>query len=478
MSSTIDILLLLFLILLNGVFAMSEIALVASRRARLQRLVDEKAAGAARASELNADPTRALSTIQVGITSIGILSGIVGESALAQPVAQLLIGLGVGAESAKAIGVVIVVVLITYFSIVLGELVPKRIGQMSPERIACRIAPPVHVLSVVAAPFVKLLAWSTRRLLKRLGIKETGEAAVTEEEIHAIIDEGQESGVIESAERDMLRNVFRLDDRQVASLMTPRADISWINLEDPVEENIERIRSSRRSRMPVCEGGLDNVKGVCSTRTLLQQILEKGSPDFKSHLAPVNYVPESLTGMELLEHFRRTDVPLALVVDEYGEVVGLVTPRDVLEAIAGEFKPEKPGDSWASRREDGSWLLDGIIPVPELKDVLDIRAVPEEDAGRYSTLAGMIMLLLGRLPREGDALSWEGWRFEIVDMDGRRVDKVIASRESAPSTGGGDGAAAKAAGATGLDAVDAAKGPEERSAASSEASQSEEAPSK
>lgn len=428
MSSSIDILLLFILVLLNGLFAMSEIALVTSRRARLQHLAEEKTAGAERAKELNADPTRALSTIQVGITSIGILSGIVGESALAQPMATLLEHFGMGPETAKAVGVVIVVVLITYFSIVLGELVPKRIGQMAPERIACRIAPPVHLLSLIAAPFVRLLAWSTRTLLKRLGIEEKNESAVTEEEIHAMIEEGQESGVIETAERDMLRNVFRLDDRQVASLMTPRADINWINLEDSVETNIDRLRNSRRSRMPVCEGSLDNVKGVCSTRTLLQQVLEGEKPDFKRHLAAVNYVPESLTGMELLEHFRRTDVPMALVVDEYGEVVGLVTPRDVLEAIAGEFKPEKPDDSWAIRREDGSWLLDGIISVPELKDVLHIREVPEEEAGRYSTLAGMMMLLLGRLPREGDSTHWEDWRFEIMDMDGRRIDKVLAAR--------------------------------------------------
>ena len=417
MSSSLDILILLILILLNGVFAMSEISLVTSRRARLARMAEEKATGAARAQELNADPTRALSTIQVGITSIGILSGIVGESALAQPMAAVLISFGMSPESAKAIGVVIVVVLITYFSIVLGELVPKRIGQMSPERIACRIAPPIHLLSVIAAPFVKLLSFSTKWLLARFGVKDTG---------HAMIEEGKESGVIETVERDMVRNVFRLDDRQVASLMTPRADISWIDIDDPVEENVEKIRSSRRSRLPVCEGGLENVKGVCSTRTLLQQILENGKPDFKSNLSPVNYVPESLTGMELLEHFRKTDVPLALVVDEYGEVMGLVTPRDVLEAIAGEFKPELPGDGWASRREDGSWLLDGIIPVPELKDVLNLKRVPEEEHGRYSTLAGMMMLLLGRLPREGDVAEWGGWRLEIVDMDGRRVDKVIA----------------------------------------------------
>lgn len=428
MSSWLDVALLVTLVFLNGIFAMSEIALVTSRRARLQRMAEERAAGAERARELNEDPNRALSTIQVGITSIGILSGIVGESALARPMEALLTGLGLSPETAKAIGLFVVVVLITYFSIVLGELVPKRIGQLSPERIACRVAPPIHYLSVAAAPFVKLLSSSTHLLLKRLGIKETQGSSVTEEEIHAMIEEGQESGVIETAERDMVRNVFRLDDRQVASLMTPRVDITWIDLEASDEENIELIRSSKRSRLPVCEGSLDNVKGVCSTKILLQQILDTGKPDFASSLSAVSYVPESLTGMELLEHFRKTDVPLALVVDEYGEVLGLVTPRDVLEAIAGEFKPEQPGDGWTVRRDDGSWLLDGIIPIPEMKDALNLKHVPEEDAGRYSTLAGMMMLLLGRLPREGDSVEWLGWRFEIMDMDGRRVDKVLASR--------------------------------------------------
>ena len=429
MQTWLDIALLLFLIALNGLFAMSEIALVTSRRARLQVLEEEGVGGASRALELNGDPTRALSTIQVGITSIGILSGIVGESALAEPAARLLGPLfGLSPETAKAIGLVLVVVVVTYASIVLGELVPKRLGQFDAERLACRVAPPIHALSVVAAPFVQLLSVSTRGILKRLGLGDAQEAKVTEEEIHAMIDEGEESGVIETAERDMVRNVFRLDDRQVGSLMTPRSDIDWIDLEDPDEKNIELIRASKRSRLPVCEGSLDNVKGFCTTRTLLQQMMESGKPDFSTNLTPASYVPESLTGMELLEHFRRTDLPIALVVDEYGEVQGLVTPRDVLEAIAGEFKPEKPGEAWANRREDGSWLLDGIIPVPEMKDALGLKHVPDETGTRYNTLAGMMMLLLGRLPREGDVAEWEGWRFEVVDMDGRRVDKVLASK--------------------------------------------------
>ena len=246
-----------------------------------------------------------------------------------------------------------------------------------------------------------------------------------------------DGGVIETVERDMVRNVFRLDDRQVASLMTPRADIDWIDLEDSPEVNIEKIRSSKRSRLPVCVGSLDDVKGFCSTRSLLQQMMEKGRADFKDNLVAPVYVPESLTGMELLENFRKTDTPVALVVDEYGEVQGIVTPRDVLEAIAGEFKPEQPGDAWVTRREDGSLLLDGMIPIPELKDVLDIKSVPEEDFGRYNTLAGMMMLLLGRLPKEGDVAEWDGWRLEIIDMDRRRIDKVLAVKvKTAPKQEG------------------------------------------
>lgn len=434
MSSSLDLLLLLALILLNGVFALSEIALVTSRKARLSAMEEDGVSGASRARELNEEPTRALSTIQVGITSIGILSGIVGESALAKPVAGWLMELGVAKETAGVAGIVLVVVLVTYFSIVLGELVPKRLGQLAPERLACRVAEPIHTLSRVAAPFVRLLSVSTEAILKRIGGNNSGEAAVTEEEIHALINEGEASGVIEKVEREMVRNVFRLDDRQVTSLMIPRSEIEWIDLEEDEALNMEKIRTSKRSRLPVCEGSLDQVRGICSTRTLLQQMMEKGRPDFRGNLAPVVYVPESLTGMELLENFRKNDTQMALVVDEYGDIQGLVTPRDLLEAIAGEFKPEQPGDEWAKAREDGSFLLDGIIPIPEMKDALLLKHVPQEEENRYSTLAGMLMLLLGRLPREGDVVEWDNWRFEIVDMDGRRIDKVIVTPVKKPQT--------------------------------------------
>ena len=444
MYSWFDVLLLLGLIFLNGLFAMSEIALVASRRARLQVRLDDGDKRADTALKLQSNPTWALSTIQVGITSIGILSGIVGESALATPVAEFLAGLGVSTDAAKGIGLALVVVLVTYFSIVLGELVPKRLGQVNPEGVACRVSGPLKFLSLVMSPFVKLLSASTEGLLKLFGQAGKGEASVTEEEIHAMIEEGSESGAIEASERDMVRNVFRLDDRQAGSIMVPRSDIEWIDLEESSEANVKKILTSRRSRLVVASGSLDDIKGVCSTRILMQQMVEGGKPDFTCNLLPVTYVPESLNGMELLEHFKGTDVPQALVVDEYGAVVGLVTPRDILEAIAGEFKPATTDEAWAVPRADGSWFLDGIIPVPELKDCLNLQSVPEEDAGRYNTLSGMMMLLLMRLPKTGDIVTWEGWRFEVADMDGRRIDKVLAQKIEATEEASADAEAGAA----------------------------------
>ena len=277
------------------------------------------------------------------------------------------------------------------------------------------------------SPFVKLLSFSTKFVLKVLRLDKGEEAGVTQEEIHAMIEEGSASGAIEESERDMVRNVFRLDERQVGSVMTPRSDIKWIDLQDSTEENVKKLLTSKRSRLVVASGSLSDVKGICSTRSLLQQIVDKKEIDFTQNLLPAVYVPESLSGMELLEHFKSTIVPLSLVVDEFGEVVGLVTPRDVLEAIAGEFQAETEDERMAIERPDGSWFLDGIIAIPELKDTLGIKEVPEEEQGRYNTLAGMMMLLLQRLPKTGDRVSWENWDFEVADMDGRRIDKVLAT---------------------------------------------------
>ncbi len=428
MNSWLDIVLLAALIGLNGIFAMSEIALVASRKARLQLLEEDGNRGARTALKLQQDPTWALSTIQVGITSIGVCSGIVGEAALAAPLSEVLVGWGLAPETAKGTAIVTVVVLVTYCSIVLGELVPKRFGQTRPEPVACIIARPLTLLSTVMSPFVKLLSVSTQGILKLLHLDRGGQDGVTEEEIHAIIDEGSETGVIEESERDMVRNVFRLDDRLVGSLMTPRSDIEWLDLQDSREDNFQKVLSSPRSRLVVADGSLSDVRGICTTRSLLQKFLEGGEPDLMNDLTPAHYVPETLTGMKILEHFKKDSVPLALVVDEFGEVVGLVTPRDILEAIAGEFKPDDNEESSVIERPDGSLYLDGMLPIPELKDCLEIREVPEEENLRYNTLAGLMMLLLQRLPKTGDIVEWAGWKLEVADMDGRRIDKVIAVR--------------------------------------------------
>ncbi len=425
----IEILVLFGLILLNGAFAMSEIALLTARRARLQVLVDEGARGAAEAIRLNGEPTQFLSTIQVGITSIGILSGIVGEAALAPPLSEWLVTqFDVKPSHAILAATALVVLVVTYFAIVLGELVPKRLGQIAPEQIARRVARPIAWLAIAARPFVHLLSTSTDALLRVLGVRETSAAAVTEEEIHALIKEGSESGVIDEQERAMVRNVFRLDDRQIASLMTTRSDIVYVDLEDPDEVNLHKIVESGHARLPVCRGGLRNVIGVITARSLLRQAIAGQRPDLATLAEAVLYVPESLTGMELLENFRSTNSHLALVVDEYGEIQGLVTVQDLLEAITGEFKTLRVEDAWAVQRPDGSWLLDGLIPIPELKDRLGFATAPEEELGRYNTLSGMLMLLLGRVPRTGDTVFWQGWRFEIVDMDQHRIDKVLAAQ--------------------------------------------------
>ncbi len=431
-----EIALLFALILLNGVFAMSEIALVTARKARLQKLIDEGDGAAAAAVKLGEDPTRFLSTIQIGITSIGVLNGIVGEAALAAPLSLWLTELGVSAPYSTYGATGLVVVLITYFSIVVGELVPKRLGQSHPEALARLVARPIDWLAVATKPFVLLLSVSTRALMKLLGIKENGASAVTEEEIHAMLAEGTTAGVIESHEHTMVRNVFRLDDRQIGSLMVPRSDVAVLDLDQTFEVNMARVDASDHARFPVVRGNLGNVVGVVNARQWLSQALRGAKRELADQplQAPL-YVPETITGMELLDNFRQSDVHMAFVIDEYGEVQGIVTLQDLIEAITGEFSPRDPETSWAMLREDGSWLLDGHIPVPELKDRLNLDTVPDEDRGRYHTLSGMMMLLTGRLPREADSVTWEGWRLEIVDMDGRAIDKVLATRVVPPEAG-------------------------------------------
>jgi len=424
----VEIAFLVALILLNGLFAMSEIALVTARRARLERLAGDGDRSARIAVRLADEPTRFLSTVQIGITAIGILNGILGEAALAEPLAAMLRTLGIGPGTSGVAATGIVVVSITYFSIVIGELVPKRLAQFNAEGIARTMARPLWLLAQASRPFVFLLSASTDALLKVMGKSGASESAVTEEDIHALLIQGSRAGVIEQHEHEMVRNIFRLDDRQIASLMTPRSEVVFLDVDAPFDEELHRLITSDHSRFPVCRGGLDEVLGVITAKRLLKQNLSGAPADITGVVLPPVYVPETLTGMKLLEEFRQSGGQMVFVVDEYGAVLGLVTVQDLLEALAGEFRPRDAEDVWVVAREDGSMLLDGLLPVPELKDRLGFRNVPEEDRGRYHTLGGMMMWLIGRVPHTGDVTEWEGWRLEVVDLDRNRVDKVLATR--------------------------------------------------
>ena len=422
-----EILLLTALILLNGVFAMSEIALIMARRTRLARMSDRGDKSATVALALHNDPTRFLSTVQIGITSISILNGIVGEAVLAEPVALQLQSYGMAVHTSQLAATALVVVVITYFSIVIGELVPKRIGQLNPEGIARRVARPMNLLALSARPFVHLLAISTDAVVRVLGKQQSSREAVIEEEIHALLQEGSEAGSIEQQEREMVRKLFRLDDRPVGSLMVPRNEIEYLDTSLPLEENLRRVAKSPHSHLPVCHDGFDEVVGILNTRQLLNTLLAGAPPSLTDALMPAVFVPESVSGLDLLEQLRTSGAHLMLIIDEYGEIDGLVTLRDVLESVAGEFKPGKHEEPWAVQREDGSWLLDGLIPVPELQDRLGLSSLPDAGRRRYHTLSGMVMWLSDHMPQTGDVLTWENWRFEVVDLDGKRIDKILAT---------------------------------------------------
>ena len=422
-----DVALLIFLILLNALFAMSEMALTASRKARLQVMVETGDAGALAAMELHEDPTKFLSTVQIGITSIGVLNGIVGEAAFSAPFSQWLQHtVGLPDRAAEISATAMVVALITVLTIIFGELVPKRLGQMYPESVARLVAQPMNWLSMATRPLVRMLSFCTESTLHLIGVRGGPSRSVTEEEIAASLEEGLDAGVIEAQEHQMVRNVFRLDDRKVSSIMIPRAEIVWLDAAALPADVLKVVSADEHSRYPVCRGGLDDVVGVVSAQSLLQQVMSGATLEVTERLQSPVFVPETLSGMELLDQFRASNVQVVFVVDEYGVVQGMVTVRDVLEAIAGEFTTPSD-DAWAVRREDGAWLFDGLIPVTELKDRLDLKELPQEERGRYNTLAGMIMLLLGRLPDVTDSVEWEGWRFEVVDLDGKRIDKVLAS---------------------------------------------------
>lgn len=426
-----DILLIVFLTLLNGVFAMSELALASARKARLTAMEESGDAGAAAALRLIEKPTHFLSTVQVGITSIGLLNGIVGEAAFSGPVAQWLTGLGMSAGAAPIVATTCVIAVITFTTIVFGELVPKRIGQMFPEKVSRWVARPMARLAQLAKPFVWLLSVCTQAILKLLRIDDSKTRVVTEAEISASLEEGVDAGLIEEHEHQMVRNVFHLDDRPLTSLMVPRGEIEWLDASLSVAQALEYVarrgETGAHSWYPVCRGGLDHVIGVISVARLLE-IGIQAEDRLESHATAAEFVPETLSGMEMLEQLRTKSGRLIFVVDEYGVVQGLMTPRDFLEAITGELKSALDLNDWATPLPEGGWILDGTMPVSELKARLEIDELPLEDKGRYNTLAGLLMSELGRLPRTNDQVACAGWIFHVSQLQGRRIDKVRAEQ--------------------------------------------------
>ncbi len=428
-----DFLLILFLTLLNGVFSMSEMALASSRKARLVALSEAGDKGAQAALGLLKNPTQFLSSVQVGITSIGMLNGIIGEAAFSGDLSLWLQTFGVSPRASDISATALVVAVITYVTIVFGELVPKRIGQLYPETVARLVSTPMMWVARSAKPFVKLLSLSTLATLKLLRIDNSAGRAVTEEEIAASLEEGVDAGLIEEHEHQMVQNVFLLDERLLTSLMLPRSDIEWLDASDTLAEAIDKAGQTGHSWYPVCRGGLDDVVGVVNVAKLLAmrgQTLSAApaaTDRIGVYAVPAVFVPETLTGMELLEQLRARSTRIVLVVDEYGVVQGLMTPMDMLEAITGELQPGAQVDAWATRRDDGSWLIDGVMPVAELKARLDIKELPEESRGRYNTVAGLLQSVSGRLLQTGERVECAGWVFEVLDLDAKRIAKVLAS---------------------------------------------------
>lgn len=429
-----DVVLLLFLIVLNGILAMSEIALVSSRKSRLQKLADDGSIGAQSALDLSNEPSAFLSTIQVGITTVGILSGAIGESALADPLTRWFESFALLAPYARGVALTLVVVGLTYFSVVVGELVPKRLGLLAPEAIATLIAPAMNMLARITRPLVWLLSSTSTLLLRLIGARNREDAPVTNDEINVLMEQGAEAGVFHESEQVIVSNVLRLDEQRIGAIMTHRNDIYVLDLDLP--ENLIRncLAESPYTRIVVCRDGLDHIVGILRTADLLNMALAGDKLDVERFLKPALYVPEGVTTTHLLESFRKARQQCALIVDEYGELQGLVTLTDVLTSIVGELPTSDTAEEQdIVERADGSWLVDGGVAIERLKTFLDIEhELPGEDENAFNTLGGLVMYVLGRIPVVADHFEVAGYRFEVVDMDKNRVDKVLLSRLVVP----------------------------------------------
>lgn len=432
MTVTFEILLILLLLVLNGVLAMSEIALVSAKKVRLRRRAEAGDKGARAALKLAESPGRFLSTVQIGITLVGILAGAFGGATIAKQISAGVTEIPALARWSDAIGIGVVVVAITYLSLIIGELVPKQLALHDPEKISSRLARPLSLLAKVSAPAVFLLELSSRFVLRALGSRPSEDPPITEEELRHLLDQGRQAGVFEAKEQEIVERVLRLNDMRVGELVTHRSQMTAVDVDDPLEESWALMVESGHSHFPVYQGGPDQVLGLVSVRDLWTQSVAGGTPDLRAVLREPLYLPESLAALKALESFRASGNHVALVLDEYGGIEGIVTLNDVLQALVGEMpSPEEP-EPMVVQRDDGSWLLDGLLPISDLEGLLRLSEAEAEDLDEYQTLGGFIMGRTGRVPVTGDRFDWREWRFEVVDMDGLRVDKVLVSATATP----------------------------------------------
>jgi putative hemolysin len=418
-------LIVLGLILLNGLFAMAELALISVRKARLKALADRGNRRAGAALALAAEPGQFLSTVQIGITLIGILAGVFGGATLAAALRAPLEALSWTAPVADTLAYGIVVVVITFLSLVLGELVPKQIALRRAERIALTLAPPMRTVARLVSPITIVLDGASRLVLAALGQQAAPGHTVSDDEIKALIAEATRAGVVEEAEQEMISGVMRLADRPVRAIMTPRPEVKWLDAAEPADEIRRKLAENAYSHFPVCRGHIDEVLGVVHVRDILNALLAGRPIDLGPLVRPAPVVPDSTDALDALDALRPAETPMALVVDEYGSLEGVVTRADILETIVGELSGAG-AEAGIVRRPDGSWLIDGGTPIDEVSAALELATLAE--AGDFHTIAGFILSRLQHLPKAGEAVAWRGYRFEVVDMDGRRIDKVLVSR--------------------------------------------------
>jgi putative hemolysin len=424
---TFEIIFIFVLLIANGIFSMSEMAVVSARKARLQKRASDGDKGAQAALELAGNPGPFLSTVQIGITLVGILAGAFGGATIAEKLAPSLKSFPAIEPYADKLSFGLVVLVITYLSLVIGELIPKRLALHSPEKIASKVAAPMKKLSALTSPLVKLLEGSTNGLLRLFGLRESSEPPVTEDEIKVLIEQGIRAGVFEEAERDLIERTFHLGDRTVSELMVPRPDVVFLDLDDLPEVIKEIIRSNRLSRYPVIQGAADNVVGVVRAKDLLAREYSNHPFDLKAAMVPALFFPDTMPAFKAIEMFKSSRRHIAMVIDEHGGVEGLVTVNDILDALVGDIPSmDEQEEQAVVRREDGSFLLDGALPIDQLKQTLQLKRLPGEEDGGFQTLGGFLMTRLGRVPAVADHIEVYGWRLEVVDMDGRRVDKVLA----------------------------------------------------